>query len=210
MSAIMLYDYELDEHCYRVRLLLTMLGLEWEPHAIDMVPGEEEKQPHMLALNPLGRLPVLKDGDLVLHGTEALLTYIAKTYDGAKTWLPDDNADFGRVMMWLNFSCSVLGAASQARLQSLFGTTGVDAPLKEASRNAFRIMDDHMTKRGYENGLWFVGDHVTLADLALFPAFALSRDYGVDHDEFPALRRWIRRFRNLEKFTTMPGIPDYH
>ena len=210
MAAITLYDYELDEHCYRVRLLLTMLGLEWEPHPIDMVPGEEEKQPPMLALNPLGRLPVMQDGDLVLHGAEALLTYIAKTYDGAKTWLPEDNADFGRVMMWLNFSCSVLGAASQARLQSLFGTTGVEAPLKEASRNAFRIMDDHMTKRGYENGEWFVGDHVTLADLALFPAFALSRDYGIDHDEFPALRRWIRRFRNLEKFTTMPGIPDYH
>jgi hypothetical protein len=39
---------------------------------------------------------------------------------------------------------------------------------------------------------------------------ALSRDFGVDHDEYPALRRWARRFRKLPGFLTMPGIPDYH
>jgi glutathione S-transferase len=46
--------------------------------------------------------------------------------------------------------------------------------------------------------------------VALFPLFALSRDFGIDHDEFPGLRRWIRRFRALDGFITMPGIPDYH
>ena len=43
-----------------------------------------------------------------------------------------------------------------------------------------------------------------------FPAFALSRDFGIDHDAFPALRRWARRLRRLPGFVTMPGIPDYH
>ena len=37
-----------------------------------------------------------------------------------------------------------------------------------------------------------------------------SRDFGIDHDEYPALRRWARRFRALPGFKTMPGIPDYH
>jgi glutathione S-transferase len=71
-------------------------------------------------------------------------------------------------------------------------------------------MDDHMTARHFDGKEWFVGDRATLADLVLFPSFALSRDYGVDHDEYPALRRWIRRFRSLKGFHTMPGIPDYH
>ncbi len=210
MGAITLYDYELDERCYRIRLLLSMLGVEWTPQAIDMVPGMEEKQPHMLALNPLGDLPVLTDDALVLHGTDAVLTYLAKTYDPTAAWLPADNAEFGRVMMWLNFSSSALHPAFDARLQALFGTTVVDPALTIACRKAFRVMDDHMTNRGFQGGNWFVGDHPTVADLALFPAFALSRDYGLDHDEFPALRLWIRRFRNLDGFTVMPGIPAYH
>ena len=67
-----------------------------------------------------------------------------------------------------------------------------------------------MTGRHFDGKEWFVGDAPTFADLALFPSFALSRDYGVDHDEYPALRRWIRRFRTLNGFHTMPGIPDYH
>ena len=36
------------------------------------------------------------------------------------------------------------------------------------------------------------------------------RQFGIDHDEYPALRRWARRFRTLPGFKTMPGIPDYH
>jgi glutathione S-transferase len=67
-----------------------------------------------------------------------------------------------------------------------------------------------MTFRHFDGAEWFVGHGPTLADLTLFPSFALSRDYGIDHDEFPALRRWIRRFRGLNGFQTMPGIPDYH
>ncbi len=34
---------------------------------------------------------------------------------------------------------------------------------------------------------WFVGNGPTLADLTLFPSFALSRDYGIDHDDYPTL-----------------------
>jgi hypothetical protein len=40
-------------------------------------------------------------------------------------------------------------------------------------------------------------------------AFALGRDFGVDHDERPALRQW-RYFRVPTGFLTMTGIPDYH
>jgi glutathione S-transferase len=79
-----------------------------------------------------------------------------------------------------------------------------------AARDAFRLMDDHMTARAFADAAWFAGDTPTLADIALFPAIALSRDYGVDHEAYPALRRWMRRVRRLSGFITMPGIPDYH
>ncbi|SMC96150.1 glutathione S-transferase family protein [Rhizobium sp. RU36D] len=210
MSTLTLYNYELDDSSYRVRLLLSMLGLDYETFAVDMVPGNEQNSPTMLAMNPLGSLPILKDGDLIFYGTEAILAYLARAYDASGTWLPGDAAIFGSVMQWLNFSASALPAAIEARKVALFGLPGDLDSLKASARRAFRIMDDHMTLRQIDGMEWFAGTGPTIADVTVFPIFALSRDFGIDHDEFPALRRWIRRFRTIKGFKTMPGIPDYH
>ena len=210
MRQITLYGYELDENSYRARLLLSMLGLEWQTIAIDMFPGQEHRKPAMLALSPLGAMPVLKDGELVVHGASAILLYVAKAYDPARHWLPDEPQAFGNVVKWLGFFDKGLDCAIEARLQALFDIPGDEATLCADARRAFRIMDDHMTARHFDGHEWFCGDGPTLADVTLFPSFALSRDFGIDHGEYPALRRWIRHFRSLKGFHTMPGIPDYH
>jgi glutathione S-transferase len=210
MAGITLYNYEMDEGSYRVRLLLSMLKLDHTTVAVDMFPGREEMKPAMLALNPAGTMPVLSDNDLVLHGAEAILAYLAKAHDPAGLWLPKDASAFGATMTWLHFSATALAPAVAARLKSLFDTPGDERALHAGARKAFRLMDDHMTLRQFDGCEWFVGDGPTLADLTLFPSFALSRDYGIDHDDYPALRRWVRRFRMIDGFRTMPGIPDYH
>jgi glutathione S-transferase len=210
MSALLLYNYELDESCYKVRLALWLLSLEWQAVAVDVFPGKEHLTLPFLAMNPAGRLPILRDGGLTLHGPEAILAYLARAHDASGQWLPSDGAAFAVVMQWLNFSARDLDATIAARQHSLFDTPGDEAGLRAASLRALRIMDDHMTARGFSGAGWFAAPHATIADIALFPAFALSRDFGVDHDEYPALRRWARRFRALPGFKTMPGIPDYH
>jgi glutathione S-transferase len=209
-SGLVLYNYELDDSCYRVRLALSLLGLEWQAVAVDVFPGKEHLSPPFLALNPSGRLPILRDGDLVLHGTEAILAHLARSHDPTGKWLPAQGVEFAEVMQWLIFSAHDLGVTITARQHSLFGTRGDETSLRTASSRAIRIMDDHMTVRGFAQEEWFATEHPTIADIALFPAFALSRDFGIDHDEYPALRRWARRFRALPGFRTMPGIPDYH
>ena len=209
-SGLVLYNYELDDSCYKARLALSLLGLEWQAVAVDVFPGKEHLSPPFLALNPSGRLPILRDGDLVLHGTEAILAHLARSHDPSGKWLPAQGKEFAEVMQWLIFSAHDLGVTIEARQQSLFGTPGDEMSLRAASSRAIRIMDDHMTARGFAQLEWFAAEHPTIADIALFPAFALSRDFGIDHDEYPALRRWARRFRTLAGFKTMPGIPDYH
>jgi glutathione S-transferase len=206
-----LYNFDLDESCYKVRLALSLLGLEWDTISVDVIPGKEQLTPPFLAINPLGRLPILKDGDLTLSGTEAILAHLARTYDASGIWLPAGGKDFSKVMQWLNFSARDLEITILARQHMLFDLPGCDDDaLRSASVKMLRIMDDHMIAQGFEGAGWFAAQHATVADIALFPAFALSRDFGVDHDEFPALRAWARRFRKLPGFRTMPGIPDYH
>jgi glutathione S-transferase len=209
MSELTLHDNALDEGAYKVRLLASFLGLDLTLQAVNTFPGGEHKAPEFLALSPTGRLPVLRDGDFVLPGAEPVLAYLANTYHPGRQWLPLEPQAFGEVQRWLAFATIELEPASVARQSALFGDA-IDERAASAARTALRIMDDHMVRRGFEGLDWFATEHATIADVALFPSFALSRDFGVDHDEYPALRRWGRRFRAIDGFKTMPGIPDYH
>lgn len=204
---MILYNYDLDENCYRVRLVASCLGIKLELRGVDMFPGREHLSPALLALNPAGGLPILVDGDLVLTRTEAILLYLAET---AGALLPQTAEARARMMDWLIFAAQELPAAVQARAVSMLNAPGDLTALQASARRALRLLDDHLTLQGLR-GLGFVaGEAITLADLALFPSFALSRDFNLDHDEFPALRLWARRLRKTPGFVTMPGIPDYH
>jgi glutathione S-transferase len=187
-----------------------MLGIEHEVYSVNMLPGREEKSPALLALNPCGTLPFIKQDDAVIFGAEAILAHLARNHDAAGKWLPMNGPDFTATMMWLGFCAGPLQAAVKAREVAVFAVGGHLERLKADARAAFRIMDDHMTLRDIEGKEWFAADYPTIADLALIPSFALSRDFNIDHEEFPALRLWLRRFRKLPGFITMPGIPDYH
>jgi glutathione S-transferase len=210
VSEITLYDFELDENCYKVRLLLSVLGLAYRKVAVNMVPGREHLAPPLMALNPRGSLPILSDGEVVLSEAEAIMTYLARAYDDGNTWLPATPGAHGLVAMWLQFAIRDLHAAFLARRLAMFDEPGDEVALGLAARRAFRLMEDHMTAREFDRAAWFVGDKPSLADLALFPAIALSRDFGIEHEAYPALRRWMRRVRTIPGFMTMPGIPDYY
>ncbi|MFN4098899.1 MAG: glutathione S-transferase family protein [Pararhodobacter sp.] len=210
MSAPLLYNYDLDEDCYRVRLVAGCLGVTLATHSIDMYPGREHLGADMLALNPQGRLPVLVDGDLVLAQPLAIMLHLAESLAPGHTLLPRDPATRARMMDWLTFATRDLGVAAAARATSMLNAPGDLAALTSQARKALRLLDDHLTLQAIHGQDFTAGPEPTLADLMLFPAFALSRDFGIDHDEFPALRVWARRVRKLPGFQTMPGIPDYH
>jgi len=200
--TLVLHDFELDEGSYKVRLLLAFLGLPYERVPVDVFPGREQDTPAFRAISPRG---------LVLRDAEAILAYLARRYDERDQWLPaDDPALFGEVMTWLSFAAGPLRAATLARLHAMLEVPADMAAAIREARGAFRDMEDHMTARGFDGAEWFVGGTPTIADVALYPALALSRDAGIEHDAYPALRRWLRRFRGLPGFRTMPGIPDYY
>ena len=207
---LILYNYDLDENSYKVRLALSILKIGHETIAVNAFPGKEQETPDFLAMNPMGKLPILKDGDLTLFGAEAILAHLARSRDASGRWLPSEGAGFAQVMQWLVFAAGDLSVATRARANALFGTPGDESVLRGGARRAIGAMEDAMTVNGFSGQDWFTGREPTIADVALFPAFALSRDFGIDHDEYPALRKWARRFRAIPGFLTMPGIPDYH
>lgn len=206
--TITLYDYTLSGSCYKVRLLLNFLGLSYDRRQMNFYPGRQHKSPEFLEINPLGQLPALQDGDLILRDAQAILCHLANKYDADGHWLPRDER-FGEVMMWVMFAGGELMNSSAARLHDALGYK-LDVHAARANAHAaFRVLEDHMTVREIAGSKWIVGETPTIADIACFPYIALSGEGGIGHEDYPALRNWMRDFRRLDRFHAMPGVPEF-
>ncbi|NMG08676.1 glutathione S-transferase [Brasilonema sp. UFV-L1] len=94
------YDVELSGNCHKVRLMLSVLGLEYELVPV-VLKGGEQKTEEFLKLNPLGQVPVLRDGDVVIRDAQAILVYLARRY-GGEDWLPTEAESMSQVVQWLS------------------------------------------------------------------------------------------------------------
>ncbi|WP_298836595.1 glutathione S-transferase N-terminal domain-containing protein [uncultured Roseobacter sp.] len=206
-----LYNYVLSGNCYKIRLMAALLGVEYETVAVDFYPGMEHRSPQMLSLNPAGTLPVLTAGDLVLTETQAMLTWMATSFDTSGTWFPaGDPALLGVVQQWLGFSGRLTQSAGLARLHSMLDWPVDGQAACAAAVKDLRILERHLTDRVLEGGLWIAGETPTIADVACFPYVALSPDAGLEHDAYPAIRNWLYAIRGLPGFVAMPGIHYRH
>jgi glutathione S-transferase len=206
-----LYDYELSGGCYKVRLLLSMLGLPYEKRPVDFYPGREHRGPDFLDLNPLGQLPVLEDDGLRLRDAQAILLYLAARYDRDGVWFPRDAATQGRIAMWLAFAGGELMHSAAARLHDLLlGYEEIDVErARRDAHAALRVLDEHLAECAFDGQPWLAAGHPTIADIACFPYVALSADGGIERSDYHQVNRWLRRFRQLPGFIVMPGVPSY-
>lgn len=196
-----LHGHPLSGNAHKVRLLLGFLDLAYEEITVD-IPGGEHREPDFLAVNALGQVPVLTDEDGTrLHDSQAILIYLGSRY-GSGAWWPDSPCGQGRVAQWLSFSANeVHNGLNLARLHFLLGAPIDLAAAQALARKSLDFLEQHLSY-----GEWLEVDRPTVADCAVFPYVALAREGHVPLDGYPAIERWMRRFRALPGFTAMQGI----
>lgn len=196
-----LYGHELSGNSYKVKLMLSLLGLDYEWIQVDLLTGAH-KQPEFLALNPFGQVPVLVDGNIVLADAQAILVYLARQY-GGESWLPLEAEPMSRVVRWLSTTAGeVRQGPESVRLYYLFNATSIN--LERATQKSEFILtqlNHHLAKRE-----WLELGHPTIADVAAFPYVALARDGKIDLDSYPHVLAWIDRIKHLPGFVGMVGI----
>ena len=205
---ITLYDYELSGNCYKLRLLMGFLKIQYKTVAVEFYPGREHKSEWFLRLNPLGQLPVIDDDGFVLRDAQAILVYLASRYDRSDLWYPRaDPMALGEIGQWLAFADGITATASAARLHDgLFYDVDVRAARAGAHR-LFRIFDEHLWFREQEGCDWICAPaQPTIADVACFPYVMLSEEGGISRQDYPAVRRWCDRFKRIKGFIVMPGV----
>ena len=206
---IKLYDYELSGNCFKVRLMLSILKIQYESINIEFYPSEEHKSDDCLKINPLGQLPVISDNGFILRDAQAILIYLSSKYDNGKTWYPtNDSGKMGMISQWLAFADAITGSASAARLHDTFFYTNFDIEkCRETAHAQFRILDEHLFFQEQLGFDWICdGEMPTIADIACFPYVALSEEGGVSRISYPAIRRWVDRFKRIDGFMIMPGM----
>ncbi len=205
---IKLYNYELSVNCYKQRLLLAMLDVDYVAVPIDFYPGREHKSEAFLEINPLGHIPVLDDNGFVVRDAHAILIYLAARYDPSGHWYPTlDPERLALTSQWLLFCEGTTNTASAARLHDgLFYDFDIEAS-RRGAHDLFRVADEHLWFAEQQGHAWLVpGAHPTIADLALFPDVMLSEEGGIPRQDYPALNRWTDRVKRIPGFVVMPGI----
>lgn len=209
-----LYTYEESGNSYKVRLLMSFLGVAYEKVEVDLMADEQHQAP-FLAINPRGEVPVLVDGELVLRDSAAILVYVAGR-NGDGQWWPEDPAGQAAIVEWIAFAASwVQYGVFTARAMVSFGIPGNGLPhdhtdgLAEArirGQRSLEILDTHLTSAD-----WLASGRATIADIAVFPYVALAPMGDISLDPYPAVRAWIARFRELPGFHPIAGLddPDY-
>ena len=191
-----LHDYAASGNCYKVRLLLALLGLDYERVAVDIFAGDT-LTPEFARLNPVRETPVLElDSGETITQSNAILWYLAE----GTTYLPADRLHRARVVQWLSFEQErVMPGLGGTRFRRATGRAALD-PAADAARFAtglgtLRVLDDHLADREF-----LVGDGCSIADLSIFGYTHVADQAGFELSAFPGVVAWLVRVCELPGF----------
>jgi glutathione S-transferase len=199
-SPLVVHGTALSGHTHRVTNLLGLLGL---PHRLVDSPAPARRTPEFLALNPLGQIPVLQDGDVVLADSNAILVYLARRYAPGSPWLPDEPVAAARVQRWLSIAAGEMkfGPAA-ARVIKVWRGPGDLAETHALAARLFRFMEDQLATRAF-----LADDHLTLADVSGYPYTVRAPEGEISLDPYPHIRAWLARLEAVPGWTAMPVAP---
>lgn len=195
-----LYDLDLSGNCHKVRLFASLANIELTLVPVDFMAGEHKRSP-VIDLNPLGQIPVLVDGDVVLRDSQAILVYLAREYGGHQWW-PEGAAQQGEVMQWLsNAANEIQNGPNAARLVEKFGLPLDKARTLQINEVILGVMEQHLATND-----WLALGRPTIADVSIFPYLAVAWEGGIDMGDYPAISAWMERIKALPGFVPMPGM----
>ena len=185
-----LFDNLPSGNCYKVRLLLALLGAAYDRIDINTSAGET-RTPQFLSINPNGRVPVLEtDTGGHLAESNAILVYLAR----GSRFLPEDPWLQAQALQWLFFE-QYSHEPFIAVVRHWIADLGLEeesndkiAEKRDGGYAALAVMDGHLDGKDY-----FVGSAFSVADIALYAYTHVAGEGGFDLGPYANIRAWIER-----------------
>jgi glutathione S-transferase len=201
-----LYSMRRSGNSYKVRLALARLGIPYTPVEIDILKGES-RTPEFLAKNPSGQVPLLEvaPGRYIAE-SNAILWYVA----GGSRLAPEDRIQRAEAMQWMFFEQHSLepniGAAYFWLVLIKGGRDLQSHALEDWMEHGYRalgVMEMHLTNHRY-----FVAEHFSIADIALYAYTHLAEECDFDLSRYPAIRDWLARIEAEPGYVSMDWQPE--
>ncbi len=202
-----LYCFAQSGNAYKVANYLNVTGTPWEAVFVDFFNGES-RSPEYRAINEMGEVPVLVDGETTLTQSGVILDYLVEK-TGQYAPAKGDAREVLRWVLWDNHKGS-----------SQFGMTRFIANfLPEKHRNAdvitfsmgrcqaaLKTLDAHLKGRD-----WMVGTTPTAADFSCSSYLFYDEPFGMDRSQYPHIESWLENIRQLPNwkhpYDLMQGHP---
>jgi glutathione S-transferase len=206
---VKLYTFPPSPNARKVAAVIAQLRLTDIEQTLIRLQKGEHRHPDYLAINPMGKVPALRDGDLLLWESNAICQYLAERAGNA-SFLPADpkaRADIGRWLFWEAGTWSpVIDVFTHENVRKpMLGIGAPDpAPLAEAEerfRPLAQLLDDRLSGRAF-----LLGEQVTLADFIVGGAATYVERGRIPIGDYPNVKAWWSRLNGLKAWTgTMPG-----
>lgn len=202
-----LYCFAQSGNAYKVANYLNVTGTPWEAQFVDFFKGEA-RSPAYRAINEMGEVPVLVDGDLTLTQSGVILDYlIDKT--GKYAPKPGDEREVLRWVLWDNHKGSsqwgMTRFINNFLPEKLRTQDVIDFQIGRC-KAALAILEAHL-----EDHDWMVGDTPTAADFSCCSYLFYDEPFGLDRATTPNIQRWLENIRQLPNwkhpYDLMQGHP---
>ncbi len=204
-----LYCFGESGNAYKAALALTLSGMDWEPVFVDFFNGAT-RTPEFRALNEMGEVPVLIDGDTTLTQSGVILDYISSKTGRLGGRSAAERREVLRWMFWDNHKLS--GQVGVTRFQMNFlplekRPAEVIAFYQARLKSAYTVLEGHLAGRR-----WIVGDQVSIADLSCCGYLFYPEPFGFARNDWPHIEAWLDRIAALpgwkSPYDMMPGNPS--
>lgn len=171
--TLKLFDHPLSSYCWKVLIALYELGAPFERETVNY--GDPASRDAFFAMWPLGKIPVLRDGDLAQPETSVIVERVDRLHAAGGKLIPNETEAALQVRYWDRvFDFYVMTpmqkiVADTMRADGEHDPRGV-ADARALIRNAYGVIDAQM--KGRE---WAAGDAFSLADCAAAPSLFYAR-----------------------------------
>jgi len=192
-----LHGFALSGPTYTVALMLHLCR---HPYSYIHVNLRENahKQPDYLVKNRYGQVPCLRDGQVFLCQSAAILEYLAEAlhkFDG-KTASEKHRVREWLFWMWDRLAVPVFRLRQRARGFRQFGDE-VKVMYENEARSGFSLLEHE-----FGRSEWLVGKKPTIADIGAYGVVRYASEAGIDISAYPKVVEWKRRFESLPGFAT--------
>lgn len=197
-----LYDYLPSGNSYKVRLLMSYLGLTYEHVLLDIHKGETQTDDYK-SKNPVGQIPLLElsDGRRIAE-SNAILFFLAKD----TPYWPGTHFEQTKALQWMFFEQykhePSIAVARFIRMYAMESRAGELDKLMARGASALSIMEQHLAEN-----LYFASTGPSAADIALYAYTHVAGEGGFELSDYPNVLAWLDRMGDHPRHIRMTETP---